>query len=265
MKNYLSVGAIFKNESMIMEEWIKHYKFHGVDHIYMIDDSSTDNFIEVLEKYIDEEYVTLYSSKDFPKVRGRQGKIYDLYFKPILHETNWLAILDLDEFLYSPDQINLKNILKNYEDYSKIIVNWCWFNSNNQENQPKSVVEGFTKRAEYGTIVYSPTPTGWDYNGSDGPKAIVNTKFEIKNLGIHDHSSIGPIINLSYKQDSQNPKLLINHYALQSKEYWSKVKMVRGDADCWHPTHNRNWEWFNAWNVGDINDLRLYDQNKDII
>jgi len=39
----LGIGAVFKNESHIMIEWIEHYLSHGVDTIYLINDESTDN------------------------------------------------------------------------------------------------------------------------------------------------------------------------------------------------------------------------------
>ena len=32
------IGAAFKNEGHILDEWIRHYKYHGIDHIYLIND-----------------------------------------------------------------------------------------------------------------------------------------------------------------------------------------------------------------------------------
>ena len=40
---YLSIVAIFKNESWILKEWIEHYLNQGVDHFFLIDNGSTDN------------------------------------------------------------------------------------------------------------------------------------------------------------------------------------------------------------------------------
>ena len=36
MKYYLSVVSIFKNESMILEEWIKHYIKENVQLFYLV-------------------------------------------------------------------------------------------------------------------------------------------------------------------------------------------------------------------------------------
>lgn len=266
MKHYLSVGVIFRNESMVMKEWIDHYFFHGVDHIYMINDRSEDNYIDILKPYLSQGKVTLFDCSGLPKFRGRQGVAYDACFKPILKETKWLAILDMDEYMYSPSVIDLKQVVCKYEDYAKLVVNWCWFNSNNQDRQPSSVVGGFTKRAEYGVEIYAPNPSGeWTMARTDGPKEILNTSYPIQNFKIHDHISSGPSINVSYKSNMENPDLLINHYALQSREYWQKVKMPRGDADCWHSDTARNWKWFESLNVGDTDDFRLFEQNKQLL
>ena len=53
----LSVLAMFKNESMIIQEWINHYIEEGVEHFYLIDNGSTDNYYEKIKMY--EKYFTL--------------------------------------------------------------------------------------------------------------------------------------------------------------------------------------------------------------
>ena len=42
-KYYFSIASMFKNESWGLKEWIDHNRFHGVDHIYLINDFSEDN------------------------------------------------------------------------------------------------------------------------------------------------------------------------------------------------------------------------------
>ena len=57
---YLSIGCIFKNESCGLYEFIEHNILHGVEHIYLINDFSNDNFIEILQPYINIGILTLY-------------------------------------------------------------------------------------------------------------------------------------------------------------------------------------------------------------
>ena len=47
---YLSILSTFKNEATILKEWIDYYLQQGFDHFYLIDNGSTDNFLETLTK-----------------------------------------------------------------------------------------------------------------------------------------------------------------------------------------------------------------------
>jgi hypothetical protein len=49
---YLTIGAIFKNESHCLQEWIEHHIFHGVEHFYLLNDGSTDEYMKILQPYI---------------------------------------------------------------------------------------------------------------------------------------------------------------------------------------------------------------------
>ena len=51
-KYYFSVAAMFKNESWTLKEWVEHYKLHGADHIYLVDDFSDDDYLPILQPYI---------------------------------------------------------------------------------------------------------------------------------------------------------------------------------------------------------------------
>jgi hypothetical protein len=92
---FLSLGAIFKNEAFIMEEWISHYIDEGVEHFYLIDNGSTDNYKEILDKFGSK--ITLFVD---PK-RHAQAELYNKYFKPVNRMNTWMIIVYLDEFMYS--------------------------------------------------------------------------------------------------------------------------------------------------------------------
>jgi len=260
-KYYFSVASVFKNESWGMKEWLDHYKFHGVDHVYLVNDFSTDNYLPILQPYIDEGFVTLYKNDNPERYTGRQVDINNKFFKPILKETQWLAQLDLDEFLYSPQEIDIKNILKKYCDYSAIVSNWVYFSSNGLKKQPKYVVEGFTKRCDYNDEVFMHVGgRGMERVTFDGSKIIVNTDYNVGSFNIHDIDVDGNKINLSYK-GKEIPELLINHYQLQSREYWEKVKMNRGDVNHWFNGSPRGFDAYDNMDIGNIDDCRLYQQN----
>jgi len=253
-KYFLSVGAIFKNEAMIMREWLDHYIKHGVDHFYLIDDESTDNYKNILKDY--EGLITLFHPH-FPRGLNRQSLIYEKCFTPILHETDWLAVLDLDEYLYSPNVINLKEVFKYYGWVPKIIVNWVWFGNNGIDLQPKSIVQSFTKRGEYDVKRISNCKDGRILNDTKGRKYIINTSFTVKDWPIH--SSEGT--NLSWEFSGEWPILLINHYPIMSKEYFFNYKCMREPCANDYNLANKDIQYFIDWDINDVEDLRLANQN----
>ena len=275
-KYYFSVAAMFRNERWNLKEWIEHYKHHGADHIYLIDDFSNDNYLFIIQPYIDSGYVTLFSNDITERYTGRQIDITNKYLLPVVNESKWIANVDLDEYLYSPEYVDLKELLKQYEDYGCILTNWVWFNSSDLIEHPKDgIVKNFIKRAEYNVKVFFTRHDCMNVNGQFEPqwetfnaaKGIANSDFNIKKFNVHEIYTDGKTINLSYKTDTENPKLLLNHYKIQSREYWEKIKMKEiYDVNHYYYTGSpHGWHEFYSSDIGDIIDKRLQEQNKEII
>src|SRR5690348_7730635 len=124
----LSVCALFKNEAKYLKEWIEYHLLAGVDHFYLYNLDSTDDYIKVLRPYIEKKQVTLVFWHDFIGEQdeenlfiwalGTQIPAYEnaARFRAI-KETKWLVFLDVDEFLVSPQSHNLSSILEKYNDY----------------------------------------------------------------------------------------------------------------------------------------------------
>ena len=93
----------------------------------------------------------------------------------------------------------------------------------------------------------------------------MNTDFGIEAFNVHDAINSGASINLSYQTNEDDPELLLNHYQLQSREYWVKVKMDRGDCNHWYTGNRRGFHAFYSLDVGDIVDDRLKEQNARIV
>ena len=255
-KYYLSIGCVFKNESHCLYEFIEHNLYHGIDHIYLINDFSNDNFYEILEPYINNGQITLFNNDIITKEPNRQSLIYDKYFINILPETEWLAIIDLDEFLFSPNDIDVKNIIKKYDnEYDNITVEWITYGSNHCNFQPFSLVSGFNKHCNLDDKDY------YSY------KSIMKAD-KIKNFGVHSSTlSSNKNINLSYT--TKKNELYINHYQLQSMDFFTKIKGTRGDADNHYDTVGlkRNVDKFKNSDLksNEIECNTLIEQNRDII
>jgi hypothetical protein len=248
----LVVCAVFKNESHILTEWIEHYLKRDVDHIFLIDDFSTDDYMRKLEPYMDK--VTLFKNDIVTKERNRQPMVYEKYLRPILGKTKWMAILDLDEFLYSPTNEKFKDILGRYENISQIRVDWLFFGSNAHIKQPVSVVNGFTMRAKF--------VTDKSYYSF---KSIVKTS-DFISFGLHIHDVCSQTVHCGYS-DNNPPPFVINHYAIQSFEFFMKIKATRGDCDNHfdHSNLKRNETYFKEYDLNEVVDTRLLLQNKPLV
>ncbi len=262
-KYFFCVGAIFKNEGHILKEWIEHNLFHGIEHIYLLNDKSTDNYKEILEPYIQKDIVTLYDV-DEPIYLGRQGKIYGQYLLPLLNNkiTKWLLVCDVDEFLWSTRYIDLKVILKSCDHLAKINFDCNHFGSCGFEKQPKYVVPNFIRREPY---------------PEDGKarnyKYMVNSDYEFTSLNVHgaqfkhEENMYNNFQRIDYLTDKEKPWFVLNHYIVQSKDFWVNVKMKRGCADNFYMNKlERNLDKFFEYNstTNKIIDYGLYEQNKPL-
>ena len=245
---YLTIMAIFKNESHIFEEWIEHYIKEGVEHFHLINNGSTDNFMPTLNKYADR--ITYYERPE----RWRQVKHYGAIFPLIKKESEWLLVCDLDEFIFARENYKtIPDIIKEFEKTgtTQIYLPWKIFSSNKHIEQPESVIQGFTDRKHY---------QDWDNRSK---KYIVKLDY-LRRLNIHGcQMSNGRTVDpcnqtpkmrggrLRINEDELSKhKLHLNHYAIQSLTWFMKVKMARGS--CATPKND---------NVKTLQYFKEYDQN----
>jgi hypothetical protein len=61
----------------------------------------------------------------------------------------------------------------------------------------------------------------------------------------------------------QNEYFILNHYRAQSLEFWKNVKCTRGDVDNFIGQQTMNN--FFKYDVNEVEDKRLYEQNKELL
>ncbi len=170
---YLSVVAIFQNESPYLEEWLAFCVSEGIERVLLYDNSSTDHPLEVLQPWIDAGVVELI---DWPipwKSRA-QDKAYLDALHQLRGRTRWAAFVDIDEYLFSPTGRPVSEILKRYEAYPGIIVNWQCYGTSGHKSRPAGLtIESYTRRAK----------TGWARNRR--VKTIVDPSLALEPWGPH--------------------------------------------------------------------------------
>lgn len=232
-KYYLTVGAIFRNETHILESWLNHYLKEGVEHFYLVNDRSTDDYLSILQPYIDKGLVTLFHTDSSTPPDGQRYAYSELIYPKALVEAEWLAFLDLDEFLTTygaRSSLLTAEYLRNYAgNYNAIYVSWLMYGSGdyiNSNDVPTNPIEAYRYRRRT-DIVKDPyeiktifRPKAWKTRGVHKVDVYGN------GLDLREHTK-----NIDLEKDvSKHPPLVVIHYHLQSKGYWYKIKKTRGDA-----------------------------------
>lgn len=141
-KYFLSVCAIFRDEARFLKEWIEFHRLLGVEHFYLFNNLSSDDYKTVLAPYIRKNIVELYEwnheATEINSWNFIQTSAYQMIIEKSAKETEWLAILDTDEFLYPVKDKDLRQFLNKFQKYSAICVNWQMFGTSGVDFVPSN-------------------------------------------------------------------------------------------------------------------------------
>ncbi len=233
-----SICAIFKDEGLIMKEWIEYHKILGIEHIYLYNNNSTDESLSILLPYIQDNYVTLI---DWPVPTPAQVLAYQHFRDFYWEETEWVAFIDLDEFICPKYVLDISDWLDQYKNYPCVTMYWRMFGSSGliAHDTSKLCIEQYT--------------ICWDRYNEIG-KPFFNTRFKaqkasLKNIhelpavvNILGHNFIIPPINefrffCRYRSNRVGFKsmkdfsLQLNHYATKSYNEYFITRRKRGDVN----------------------------------
>ena len=274
----VSILAVFKNEESFMSEWIDHYFSRNIDHIYLLNDGSTDNSIDIIHQHVNKNSITLLhtSQADIEyQETWRQKYLYNKYYSYILQETQWVGIFDLDEFCYSPNEVNFKSILKDYDNshtVQQLVVDWYWFGSNGFVDQPKNIINSFVKRGlELSKVISEKTPQIKKlYPPNWCCKSFAKTNY-IENL-CHHYNIFFNMLQKDYcflpdfefnKNISDDGSAYINHY-VGSSNYYFNNKVARGSCNKALDITNNKKIIYEYINLNEVEDIRLKNQNINV-
>jgi len=229
-QNYnLCIMAIFKNETMNLRMWLEHYLWQGVDHFYLIDNGSTDDPLNILYEYIDKGIVTYYYRAE----KHQQVQHYRWVFdnENLKKKTKWLCICDLDEFFFGTS-VKLSSVLNDdFDSYDVIYTNSFFYGSDNLIEHPKDIRSFILHRED---------------DVQNGIKYIFKPTSITDSSEIWIHWIVIPdtLQKKQMNEITQNNKIRLNHYRIQSLEYFQNVKMTRGDVSVESNENIRDLKYF---------------------
>jgi hypothetical protein len=254
----ICIVSVFKNEICALEEWINHYINQGVDHFFLTDNGSNDDYMSVLSKYIQSGIVTLnVNSTKYQQVQHLNVFINDA------KKYEWVIIVDLDEFVYARKGFNtVKQYLTQLDqNVNQIYIPWKMFGSNGHISQPNSILRSFLTRDSYVNLRI--------INGKCITRTNQLNRFYLHSSSLHNTNGLvitsdgnqqthadKNLVNIS-EEILKNSCLHLNHYAIQSWEWFSNVKMTRGDATSNTADHVRNQSYFEGYDLNKFFDSEL--------
>lgn len=237
--NYLSVAVILKDEAAYMQEWIELHRLVGVDKFYIYDNGSLDNLKNILAPYINSGIVEY----TYWPGRCRTFEAYNDAVKRSCLKTKWLAIIDADEYIMPVEKATLPEVLKDYEEFGGLGVNWVLFDGNDHIQKPEGlVIENYNRIRNVDTVgehhiktIFNPrlvrfadthncTYKGKYYTVDENKKPIGNPFPAEHWMSAYNH------IKHAVTQEPSINKIRINHYWCKSKEEYI-ARLKKGFSD----------------------------------
>lgn len=226
-RHTLAACAIFREEAPFLREWIEFHCGVGFTHFYLYNNFSTDDFRQSLAPFIRDGLVTLV---DWPVDVGQLPAYRDC-LRRHSHDARWIGFFDIDEFVFSPVQRDIRPIMAEFEDYPGVHVWQYFFGSGGNATRPVApLLDSFTRRAPWTTRTTV--------------KTIVNPR-AVHRVGVHTSKFLWghSVDTLRRRVEDGTPPvfdlLRMNHYWSRSLEDLDQ-KIRRGDAST-SAERNRAW------------------------
>jgi hypothetical protein len=224
--HYLSICAIFQDEAPFLKEWLDFHIKQGVEHFYLYNNNSKDNYADVLSSYIHKGLVELTDWPSPPEQdwTPHQQQAYNHCMQRAIGQTCWLAVIDIDEFIVAKHS-NLHSFLRKMECDSSIggiFINWQCFGTSNLSAIPpgKLMTECLTWKA--------PWNHPWNSQGKTICKPQTVACFAVHGAHYHKgYKQARPDHKSSEKEPVQIKNIQINHYWTRTEQYFWNVKVPR--------------------------------------
>lgn len=244
-EHYLTICAIFRDDASYLKEWIDFHVEQGVEHFYLYNNSSQDNYQDVLKPFIENGTVTLI---EWPSEHNTEKQWLNIQCSAymdcvqIIRDTSyWCAFIDTDEFLFCP-KAKLANILKHYENYSGVCVNWMVYGTSNIKKIPdgEKITDHLCWRAENNNLEnrYVKTIAKPRY-----VNACTSAHFFLYNKKYAVNEKMEKVKEGMFTKEHSSKLLRINHYRTRDENFFYNVKMPRSKN--WDNTFRKKIEALN--------------------
>lgn len=210
---------MMKNAAPYIEEWLDYHLLAGVNHFFIYDNESEDNFAEVLKPYVDAGLVTYI----FYPGKRIMMQAFNEAIENLEYLCRYIAFVDDDEFIFPKNNKSIvevtDEILGLDDNISGLAISWTPYGSSGHKtaDYTRGVLERFTHR-----VAKEPMSV----------KSIVNPRRANYMWTPHFAVYFDNFLALSQKDIDATPdldfkladKIIMNHYHLKSFEEYVKRK-----------------------------------------
>lgn len=202
------ISTVIRDDDRYLDEWVEYHLSIGFEHIVMYDHRS---LIPVAPRW-GNKVTVIYKERE------------DVTFPDNFHNetlknfnSNWVAVLDVDEFIVLYQHKDINSLLANYTDYGGLSINWAVYGSSGHRTRPEGLVKD-----NYLWRMADDDPSG----AQRLVNTIINSKYFIYSHNPHTHRSSRDIVTEDYEvcnsctADSSRTLCRINHYITRSWEDW---------------------------------------------
>lgn len=220
----LAIAAVFQDEARWLAEWLEYHLLVGVQHFYLYNNFSTDNYLDVLQPYIERGDVELI---EWPYVGGEtydavQCAAYRDALSRAHNRVKWLAIIDLDEFLVPVKDDDLTSVFRRLESDTAVggvCVAWMYFGTSNVAKIPidRLMIETLVSS---GSVLETHEPFPWDQGTFKSiVRPLYTESFESPHVAIYESGH--------YHVPLFHDLIQINHYWTKDEVFFNEVKVPR--------------------------------------
>lgn len=211
--------TVIKDEQQYLEEWINHNLSIGFDEIWLFEDYGSIPHNDICDKY-PQVHLNKLSDIKYYIIDHKQTDTWNYFINEYKGKFDWVAFIDVDEFIMFEEGWNLQKLLNHYKNEGGIYLFWKMFNANGHiDNPKKSVVEVFKEECD----IIKTDNHKWNF------KSIVNLNKNNKMITNHECLYGISTNDLSSPYNTCHNKSWINHYFTRSWEEWCDRFVKRGD------------------------------------
>ena len=220
-KGQVGICALFRDEAPYLKEWIEYHRLIGVDHFFLFNNHSGDDWRRVLKRYVEKGIVTLFDLSMPPPFERWQIKAYHHALECSRGKFEWLAAIDVDEFICPTRDQSLVEVLAALDSHPGVFMHWKMFGTSGIEKIGKDELQ-------IEKLQRSSKP---EFDDNCLGKCIANVS-KVNRFKIHDIVSFdgapAVLANGSEKISGRDFSVLqLNHYFTRDRNFFHKRKQAR--------------------------------------